>query len=267
MAFQPKSDEHAIVEVVFGLIFARPFSPSEMDALAQEHARWKEFLPRMNRSAFMQVYVGPGAPPSSPAPASGVMFERFKPDGSLDWRIMAEGQHLYINCLSYTGWSDVWMRVREFMHSASSVAARDNDIAAALLQYVDVFDWAGDKGEYDPAELLEFDSAFIPESIRNRGHLWHLHQGWYRNNDLPAEGRMLERVSIDGLEDPSSGVPIIKIDTYLQMELASPLHAGTFLGEGPVDGVFDALHCQNKTLISSILTKETLNRIGLNAIS
>lgn len=269
MAFEPKSDNHAIVEVVFGLTFARRFTATEIDALAKSHSRWRDDLPRLNRSTIVQFMMSDGPPPPDiqvPPPVGGITFDRIKPDGNLEWRLRADEQSLFVNCLLYSGWSDVWPRVRGYLSTASEIInLEENPIIAVLLQYIDVFEWAGKKESYQVDELFDLDSSLMVRSVTGKGHLWHLHQGWYRHENLPVDGRLLERVHIDGVED-GAGSPTVKIDTYMQLQMRHPQLVRNFFGKNdPADHVFGGLHDQNKALLRSVLNKGMAERIGLHA--
>lgn len=269
MPFQPKSNKHAIVEVVFGLVFTRPFHPKEIKALVESHGRWKELLPRRGRTSpfpvpFMQ---GDELPPNFPIPLppSGVTFDRVKPDGSLDWRLRADDAGITVNCLSYTTWPEIYGRARELLSQACEVAVRsDNSIRETFLQYIDVFEWEGEKQAYDLAELLRADSPYVPPSIRQRGPLWHLHQGFFRTEGLPSPGRLLERNHADGYQD-QSGAALVKIDEYLSLHHLAPLAPSVLFGpRGSADTLFGYLHDLNKDILRHYLTDKMQARIGLN---
>ena len=135
-----KSGEHAIVEVVFGLLLSRPFQPSEIEKLAQNHDRWKADLPRLARHEIQQLVVGEGIQQALALPGGpGISFERIKPNGDLAWRLRCEGNSLFVNCLEYSRWHEVWKRALRHMRGVlETVDAEKVSIAGALLQYIDV---------------------------------------------------------------------------------------------------------------------------------
>ncbi|WP_164832425.1 TIGR04255 family protein [Sinorhizobium meliloti] len=264
MSFSPVSDEHAIVEVVFGLSFARPFSTHDIEIIAKNHDRWKDQLPRMSRSQALQLIFGDAPPPAEiqvPSASGGIIFDRVKPDGTLDWRLKIEGNAIFVNCLSYTRWADVWPRARAFMHDACMLMhTKGNPVAGAILQYIDVFEWRDRSKAYDAAELLHPNSLQLTVARRAMNHLWHAHHGWFRGSE---KGRYLERLHIDSVQNEEA-VPIIKIDTYIQLQLSSPWSAEKAFGDDLVDIEFDDMHRQQKHLLLEVITPEMAERIKLH---
>jgi uncharacterized protein (TIGR04255 family) len=271
MPFEPRSGKHAIIEAVFGLMFSRRFRSTEIDAVIASHSKWRDDLPRLGRSAGMiQFAFGDGVPPPmqlSP-PAGGVMFDSVRRDGSLDWRLRVEENFVYVNCLSYTGWTDVYGKAKQYFIDASNAAFGgepiDPQVTACMIQYIDVFDWHGKPEEYDLDLLLtNEDSFYVPSSLRKRGLAWHLHQGWYRTDKLPVEGRMLERINIDGAIDPTNDLPAVKMDTIHRLEFKEPVVISDMLN-GKMDQLLDWMHAEDKAVVGAHLTSEMRKRIGLD---
>ena len=269
MTFQPKSGGHAIVEVVFGLSLARDLNPAELEVLAKSHDQWRDDLPRLARGKVIQLVLGDNPAAQSvqmPQPLAGVVFERLKPDGNLEWRLRADEKALYVNCLDYSGWSTVWPRVRDYLSRASeAIVATDNAVQGLMLQYVDVFEWSTEPDQYRLDELLSRESSFLPSTLWDKGPFWHLHQGWYRYENIPAPGRLLERIHLDGVVD-NDGTPTIRMDTYLNLELEKSIERAAFFdSSNPIgDQLFDQLHDLNKGLLRSYITLDIAKRIGLD---
>ncbi|WP_139802741.1 TIGR04255 family protein, partial [Aurantimonas sp. 22II-16-19i] len=203
--FVPISDHHAIQEVVFALTFKRQFPLGLLEQLTSIHKEIKRELPRMERPQVFQFAIGGGpvAPPQqAPSPVS---FEAYKRDGSLDWRMMADGNTLVVNCLTYTNWADVSKRSLSLIHNACNVIMQQgtNDISHIALQYVDVFKWGLKSEDYDISLLLDSNSENIPKSLfRNvDGPLWHHHQGWFRPFAGSMEGNLLQRTHLDAMNE------------------------------------------------------------------
>lgn len=265
MPFEPKGPNHAIIEAVLGFQLARNFTSGEIDALVAAHDKvFKDDLPRVNRTQVLFLGAMPANVQIAP-PVAGVAFDAIRRDGSLEWRLRAEDNSLLVNCLDYGRWSDVWPKAREYLRAASEVLlATDNAVAGVLLQYIDVFRWEGSVADYDVAELLDAKSTHVPKSVFECEAFWHLHQGWYRTDNLPTPGRLLERVHLDAVLD-ENGTPIVRVDTYMMMELAAQQNnLATFGGGAPMaDKVFDDLHKENKTLLKSFLTQDMAKKIKL----
>lgn len=269
MTFEPKSGSHAIIEVVFGLTFNRPLQQVEIERVIAQHGRWKEWLPRLQRQegiSFSFGAFGFGGGQQIAFPSSGVVFDRLRPDGSLDWRLRVEGQNIFVNCLLYTRWAEIWPQVRGLQALVLNIIdAQDLLITQLILQYIDVFEWIGDVSSYDATRLIRVD-GIAPSGVVSHGPWWHLHQGWFRQDDRLPPGRLLERVNLDAVVDEANGRPTVKIDTYLTLDLPEPVAIGTQPLEptGNLDSWFGILHLLDKDLLRVSLSDEALDRIKLD---
>lgn len=267
MSFEPNKDHHAIVEVVFGIRLARNVSAKEIEALIEAHPKFKEDFPRLNRTQIIQFAIGDGPPPKNmPQPTAGVSFDAMKRDGTLDWRLRIDDNMIFVNCLSYTRWSEIWEKVRQYFTVAGEFAVgSDNSVVGFVLQYIDVFRWTSEIDTYSIGEFLDRESKHLPASIFECGPLWHLHQGWYRPSEPPLDGRLLERIHLDAVFEDKQ-VPIVKADTFLQLELLkSHTWASIFHDDDSFGTVaYRMLHEVNKEMLRSILTQEMSEKVGLN---
>jgi len=267
--FIPKSDAHAIVEVVFGLQLARPLHQKEIEALVKAHGRWRSELPKVGRQATVSVMLGDGPPPPElllQPPAAGVTFDRIQPDGTLGWRLRAGENNFFVNCLDYDSWDSVWAKALRLLTDACDVSlGSDNAICGIVLQYIDEFIWQGDASDYDPLLLLRSDSPYIPRAFKNRGQNWHLNQGWFRTDNLPVSGRILERMNVEGLT--LAGIPTVRMDNYLRLEPETAVSGSAFFEQGAklCCDWFSHLHDQNKSMLRNYITTAMAQRISLNA--
>ncbi|MER8828820.1 TIGR04255 family protein [Mesorhizobium sp. M0938] len=271
MSFEPLNGSHAIAEVVFGLMLRRPFNRSEIEALANSHDRWRDMLPRLSRQSTVQFLMGAGGqlppPEMLPTGAGGVLFDRVKPDGELAWRLSAQEQSLNVNCLEYSRWAEIWPQVRAFLKDASEVAAiSTNPVTNVVLQYVDLFEWRDRSKSVRVNQLLDPDNPDLPSTAGQHGELWHVHQGWFRKENLPVPGQILERIHIDGVLSQAKMLPTVKIDIYLRLDLESPIKTSD-LFKGNADTLFSYLHDTHKSILAKFLTKAAAERIGLKNAS
>lgn len=274
MTFQPKGGDHAITEVVFGILLARSFAPADIEALIAAHDRWRDELPKLNRGNIIEIALGDQEPDDKPRedairpqiPQLTVSFDRIKPDGNIAWRLRANPSGLFVNCLVYDRWSEVWPKVASFLKAAYEVAAgSDNAIRTIALQYIDVFEWLAPLEDYRIDALLNRDSPHVPKALWDKSYLWHLHEGWYRSDDLPVPGRLLERIHLDAVVD-NNGRPTVRMDTALNLEIATEEHISDPFGEfsAVTDRLFNNLHGLNKGLVRAYITEDMAERIGLN---
>ncbi|WP_162914456.1 TIGR04255 family protein [Taklimakanibacter lacteus] len=268
MTFKPATEKHAIIEAVFGLLYARQFTAKEIEAAVAVHQQqWPE-LPRLNRTQVLQVQMGEGPLPdqaSMPPLVAGVSFDRVKPDGKLGWRLRLDEAKIIVNCLDYVSWSEVWPKAWDYFERASeALQSRNNPIKGAFLQYVDVFEWLGNQKDYSVDKLLRRGSPYVPASVFQSGTAWHLHQGRYIEDGLPVKGRLLQRIHLDAgtSRQPST---FVKIDSYLNLDFADPMIVRGSLKEkkdrlGPI---FEFLHDMDKRILRDYLTPELAKDIGL----
>lgn len=269
MPFRPvlNDQQHAVVETVFQIGLDRVLTAGEIQSLIDAHPRWQDDLPRQNRlTAFEFSPANPGAAPLQHEGARGVNFEAIKKDGTLDWRLQAEGNAITVNCLSYSNWAEVWARAKSYLQQAYEIVLGDGKaIRQCVLQYVDVFRWSDDVAQYELSALLNQRSKYLAPKIFGAGPLWHLHQGWFRNIDSPQAGRVLERINLDGVQVESAHYNV-NIDAYLRLELKEPISNWdrSVSGSDDIDVIYDWLHLNSKKLVADCLNDEVGNRIGLH---
>lgn len=265
MSFKPSNDRHAIQQVSFIVHLTAPLSQVAADAIAASHQDLRADLPKLERPsvfAFQFSEDGVGVPPEIAAP---VVMKSFRRDGSIDWELFAQESSVAINCFSYTRWDDIWSRARRYLAKAFEVdAATKLSARSIVLHYVDVFDAESDT--YDLDTLIKSDSSYVPAQVRDKGILWHSHQGWFETDTEIGEfGRILHRVEFAGLRTARG--PVVKADHMQELRFATPL-AG--LSESFADTqshvvkAMKRLHARNKEFCASFLTEEMQNRVSLN---
>lgn len=267
LAFVAKSGNHAIVEVVFGFQLSRPWHPTEIEKLAQNHDRWKEALPRLARHEIQQFMIGEGVQQAITLPGGpGISFERIKPNGDLAWRLRCEGNSIFVNCLEYTRWQEAWATASAHMRAVLEVVGAERiSVAGTLLQYIDVFDWMAEPKDYDISMLLNLDSDYVPRAASNYGLAWHLHQGWFEPVRGPVPGKILHKAHFNALPKNEAGHPTVTFDTLLRSDFSDHISAQTFFDESSaLEGGFIDMHDRNKRILSSFLTKGICDQIELD---
>jgi len=269
MGFVPRSGDHALVEVVFGLRLNRSMTTEEIASLKSGHAEWKDFLPRVSDLGVNEFSFGPnGIVAPRMVPRAGVNFERVKPDGSIAWRYSFEGESIFINCLEYTSWSDIFPQV---MGIASLMLGKLNDPELTVIninyQAVDLFSWSGEVEKYDISKLLDVDGENVPRRMRESGLIWHLHQGWFEPavDVTGIDGRLLNRMHFDAIEHGQDNTsPEVRVDATLQHSLHEPIELTEVRNaNGPIFRIFEGLHAKNKEMLRSFLVSDVSDSIGL----
>ncbi|WP_110807247.1 TIGR04255 family protein [Rhodobacter viridis] len=266
--FVPRADNHSLVEAVFGFVFEKHWAPEQFLALKQNHDVWKEHLPRSNDVQQHQVTFGPtGILIPQFVPASGVIFDRVKPDGTIALRLSFENNTVFFNCLTYTRWADIWPLAQDVLSKSLSVVASVGGSQAPLIareiiyQTIDVFGWHGGKDQYDVSELLNVDGEYVPRRLLGGGSAWHLYQGWFEKwNNLDA-GALLNRIHFDAVNEPTIEV---RMDSTLALRLENGirvLNGDGSLGDACI--VFDKLHESNKSILKKFLSQAMIKKINL----
>ena len=262
MTFMARSGAHAIEEVIIGFQLSRPWHYAEIERLAQSHEQWKGDLPRVARNYPPNVTIDDGSGSeviplsASPIPL-GILFDRVKPNGDLAWRLKCEGDALFVNCREYSKWSEVLETASGYMRSALKASSLGNlSIKSAILQYVNIFEWAADPAEYNIFQLLKKSNKYIPEVASNYGSMWHLHQGWFDPCDEPAAGKVLTRIHFDSELFGEIKTPATKLDIFLQFEFNDQIPVEAFFDRNSVpEECFDILRDKRKNILLGVLTQ------------
>ncbi|SHF06482.1 TIGR04255 family protein [Kaistia soli DSM 19436] len=265
MPFEPIYGHHSVQEVVFTLIFQRPFDQKSLQDLQAAHSEWKAELPKIEIPQIFHFSIGP-FDSAEQAAQSGIAFQSFKRDGSIDWRLLANMQTLVVNCATYTRWADVWGRARNLLASSAKHLARSGNVVASIsLQYIDTFKWNGSAKSYSIDNLIRRDSRYFPEALwdANNSPLWHLHQGSFRSKELAIGGKLLDRMHIDATEE--DGTSIVRFDSLLRLDAFQPAAYMRLFGpvDGKIDNLMNELHAINKSSILGYLVDSMAEQIGM----
>jgi uncharacterized protein (TIGR04255 family) len=263
LPFVPANPAHSITEVVFGLIFDRPFDSTEVTKFASSHREFEAELPgKLQAPAPQMSFNGLQVPLQF-----GVVFDRYNPAGALEKRLRLDNNSVYVNNLLYTRWDEVSTNALGLIERCLATSMQvDNTVRSLVLQYVDLFRWMGDVAQYDLSQLLDVNSPNMTKEVFEHGPLWHLHQGWYKDVANALNGRLLERTTIDGVLD-SSNLPVVRFDSFLQLELSEGLNSSdTRFGNDVFEQLrvfFGFMHDQNKSMLKDCLTEQVIGEIGL----
>jgi len=267
--FRALNERHAIHEVVFVVTFQKAFESGQVGAVMAAHEGWRELLPNMNPLMLQALAIGPKANPVlRDQGIRGVSFERLKQDGSLQWRLLLQENFTAVNCLSYTRWVDIWPEARRLLDATATLLVKaQQPVVGVALQYIDDFIWDGPQEEYSIDQLIRQNSTYVPNSVRGKGPLWHLHQGWFDEAKFPHDGRLLERTHVDSTRQDKTGTIQTRIDMTLRLDFREPIQSrdALFGGERPkVEEIFSRLHTLNKDTLRAYITDEMAEKIELN---
>jgi uncharacterized protein (TIGR04255 family) len=264
--FEPVEDTHSVVEAVFGIIFVRRFTPSDFVRIDDAKGTFTDRLPKVSRIDDFNIALGSIPTANFPATKSpgGIIFDRMKPNGEIEWRLKVEDNSIYVNCLNYKGRSDFFPKATEMISDIIKLLSGSNNAAGSFqLQYINEYNWSGPLEGYDPKLLLKVDGEMMPGAVFSKGPFWHSHQGWFESTDTPVPGKLLKRGHIDGLQRPS-GQYFIRVDVLNRVDCASPIGIKALEGTPAIVNEHAvALHQLVKAMVGSYITDKVAERIAL----
>ena len=268
MSFTPINNDHAVQSLVISVIFEKPLGHGVIPYVQGQRDKWPE-LPAMNAPQTFSFQIGPGGVAPQNLGGQGLELSYQRPDGTPAWLMRFDATGLVVECTRYTRWDRVWEMARKFHHTALEVIqqsqqADDVGVAAVSLQYIDRF--VGQAADNDFRTLF-CESDIVAKSAFKFGDFWHQHTGWFdRSHEL---GPILNNLNIDTNSDPASvdkslSVGILHLQ---QLRYTEKKSIADFCGSVNVvfDGVMQHLHVQNKSLISSLLSSDMAEKIGLGS--
>ncbi len=273
MAFAPRNKNNAIAEVAFVISLAGKPDVHLIEKFSESHAsEWSEEFPIKDEVRGQKLQLGPDmsvGPQILESTLDGALFRTLQRDGSLDWQVAIEGSLLKVNCGSYSRWANVWPTARGYLNRlCKQFVSSSTPVTSVALQYVDEFVWTSSEDTYDATTLFKRESEYFLPRMCSAGHLWHLHLGWFEKHNLPAEGRRLERVHIDAIEEAPIKRLATRIDITLRHDFSKRLNDQVQLfgtrSEGVLDKMFETMHVRNKEMMKSLMTSQMADRIGLN---
>ena len=282
MPFKPINPRNAILEAVVSVHCNRPLTEFEMDAVRELHPKFARDLPKLDTMTVATLYLGPGAPPARGpnTPAPPVTMAAYKKDGTLETRLILQGQSVTVNFLLYSRWRDLGPKaclwIREVLTAAlcrSSPNMPPLAIMALQHQIVDVFKWDGDEASMTIADLFKSEPARLPKAVwTSVGSPWqaaHTTVVPYVRGPLPRAA-LVDLLNVDLNDEPSVGWRLrlehtseVRFEAPLQPEMlfVSPEADATPL----VEAVMNDLHARNRDMMQGLLRPDMLSRIGMGA--
>lgn len=273
MSFEPHKAEHAIESALFALHFDQPPAESDLEKLFAGKFSWRDEFPASSRQPVVQlVPKNDVMAHQQPDPSFVYDFSYHSPNGTALWSVRLWGNQLLVETSRYTRWAPTWAKVKKVVEDIlfvfSSSESKDLKIVNSQLTVIDLFYYRDDTAP-NYRSLFQTGSELAP-NIFDRGVFWHSHTGWFENE---SDVRILNQLNID-IRPPSiiaqSGpVNINNADIYVIHNQMTSFVSGALLisNNSPVivDRIFGSMHQRNKRVISSVVTKDMQDRIGLNA--
>ncbi len=266
--FIPLHDTHAIREVVFA-VFWQAIPPSLFRAVGGNLlVPWREHAPKRTEIRALIPEGIPSFASLAGTPVEGLNFEGFKRDGSLSWRIALQSDGIFVNCLEYQGWEQVWPLVREWF---GWILAADPDVNVHSngfgLQYINEFRWHGSVERCTASQFLKFGDEVPRALLEYPDPRWHLHHGRFDAGSGPYTGETLRRIHIDstrtGWPDGTQGAATV-VDVFTRTFFMPSVPVREDFGvDGKAHELFESLHNLIKDRLSEYVRDDILARVKL----
>lgn len=268
--FEPIHAAHAIEQVVFVLRFETPL---EDEIFAQVREATKQFeteldMPRRVKLQGVSFLIHPAGPASSlPSQASGLMLQRMRADGSIEKELRVDPYSITFMTSLYTRWDAVWLQARVYFEALAPIYAPHTKIQAVGLNYLDKFEWVGDKSKCRAEALLRAGSEYLCSHIFKAEDFWHSHTGVFIRVD--EQTKRLLNVNVDFLDEirGDDTRQVISVTTALTDLMNQPDYDSLEVSAEKIVKFIDdhtkKLHVFGKSVFANIINEEMSKRIAL----
>lgn len=268
-AFQPLHQAHAIEQVAFTVQFGAAVDAAVFNRIDEAISGTQPPWPKRSEIRTMVVALGPLPPPPHPPAGEGVIFQRFRSDGSIEEELRVDRQSVYFRTALYTRWNEIWGAARNYMDLVVSSYSESAPVALIGLNYIDKFVLQGPPESLALQRLFQEDSPYLSHQIFQQPDLWHSHTGAFERTDNTT--RRLVNVNVDCLDEPAPGGVsrrLVAIATVLNDMFNQPQFDRLQLRpEEASDFVtvhMEALHTTSKSILRQMLTADMSRRIALD---
>lgn len=267
--FEPIHEAHAIEQVLFALQFAKPVDDATFAKVRDEANKFKDGLP--GRADIQSFALSIGAPVPAGAissgPPAGIVFNKSRPDGTIENELRLDRSSVTFRTTSYTRWDAIWAVARSYFDAIIPIYVEKADILGIGLNFVDRFPWVGAITECRPRLLLREASKYLCPHLFDTQDLWHSHTGAFLRIDnatkrlLNINAECVDEIRPDGLRR------VVAITTGLTDFMNQPgftasnitaANAGEFL-----NARMNQLHAFSKEVFGNVINNEMSKRIAL----
>jgi uncharacterized protein (TIGR04255 family) len=266
--FEPVHDAHAIEQVVIGLTFGVPIAESTMrNAVKVISDNFKDSFPGSSDIRTVTFAIGQNSPPvQSPF---GRVFQKHRPDGSIERALRLEPAALHFQTSQYTRWPKLWDEVWEYFKSLLPIYLPEGKFVSSFkLNFVDMFYWVGEESLSRANFLLRPGSRFVCPHVHEADDLWHSYTGAFIR--AGERRKRLLNVNIDCLDENQVEAPrrCVRIRTsitdllnqpgYKQVEEMDESESSEFTCR-----VMSEMHSYSKEVFAEIIGDQMCKRVGL----
>jgi uncharacterized protein (TIGR04255 family) len=195
--------------------------------------------------------------------SGGLQWSRNSDDGAVTWIVHIRPDLISCSCLDYDRWDTTKARVLEILLPIINlITSKGYAIQATGVQYQDAFVVETDSAKLSTRRLFQEDSVWLSPRILTEDGPWHIHQGWFSSE---PEGSAIHNVlNVDLTLDPATTRCIIRINGQHRMLTTDKQGVNSLpIQSSDVPSALDALHIQNKKVLSQLLAHGVCDQIGL----
>ncbi|MCK9747115.1 hypothetical protein LT699_10970 [Pseudomonas syringae pv. syringae] len=261
---------HAVERLSLGFDWVSPLDPQIMSKLASLGDGIAEWLPRKFEVSTSQVMarVGPVAAdaPSSSADDDGGLFAvLFDDNKDQDAPFDVKHAEVIINnegftfsvYAKYDGWEKTKAQALELFSVFFDEIIKNVKLSSIEFRASNVFSLEGFTGRLD--DVLDFECDSLPRHIFKADGLWHVDEGYFDNDHESESDKMLVNLNVSKVQDEEGR--LLYVRTMHQYSVDSESNVLFSLAE--LFGKYEHLHGINKSLLATVLNKETAAAIGL----
>lgn len=265
LPFKPFNDAHAIVEAAIFIEFHKEFSISEMQQLQKLKDEFSDFF-NFNEDIKMTNLVFDGNTMLPNVYDGGQPFELkiINPSNNkLLWLMRIMPNVISIHCLDYTRWCDIYTITMKYLNlSYLKLDGSKQKLKSIGLKYIDQFIYTGKIEDYNIKQLIDENSIFLSKNSLNSSHAWHVHSGWFEENENMS---MLNILNLTTQNTPinSEKILVTSIDhtiirNFIDAEVLD------VSGLQIYENLLSNMHKSNKKILRNILVEDMNKRIKLN---
>jgi uncharacterized protein (TIGR04255 family) len=261
MSFRPKNEAHSIAESVFSLTWkvgegVEAFNPDVLKKIQSSKLLIEKF-PKINSLTEFQFKFQLEAEPTiGNMPNVGLEMQSLRKDGTFAWMLRVLNGGIYIHCMDYSTWKEIWHTIDEVFKEVFSHLTIDK-FSSVALRYIDVFYYDGELAEYSLEELFKQSTEYLTSKNFGKDHRWHCNSGWFQ--PIPeASKECLNQLNILAGEVNENNQIFVQIDHNLVLNSDSDINYDS------LDQLFSLLHKANKNVLMSLLTEKMCKRLKLS---
>ena len=259
----PVRQDNAIDQIVFSLVFDKPFDSQVIERFILLKNNGIEGLPESEVTNSLTISTGSTQTSIARREINGVRF--YKPpsdetrsaigENRNEWDLLAQENQVQLICTLYTSWNDVWSTAQYILGILNKCVSDDYGLNEFIVQVDDKFMCDKDI-DYSIDDIFDRTSRYFNLNILEAGEAWHIYQGWFENVD---DMRVLHNLNISTRRDDEMNY----ISTIIHLMRTAFMAEEEIQLEDFINHAAQNAHQKSKQAMCSILNQEALNRIGL----